>query len=412
MAFQTNKGATSSFSSSSSFSATSSTTHRWSYDVFLSFRGEDTRNGFTSHLHKTLCDKGFNTFIDNNLQRGGEISIELLKTIVSSKVSIIVFSENYASSSWCLDELVKILECKKNIGQLVLPVFYNVDPSEVRGQKKGFGVALTEHEEKFKDNIDKVKNWRTALKEVGSLSGWHYKNGDTEAKFIQNIVENIPKCTPVFVGKCLVGVKPRAKAVESLLSMELDEVRIVVIHGLPGIENVRETLETKDGIIKLQGQLLKEISRDENEEIHSPSKGINLIKNRLRSKNVLLVLDDVDTLERIEKLFGDCNWFTSRSRVIITTAADPQLLAPLGKVYTTYKVKELDKHEALQLFEKHAFHGKKPNKDYSELTNQVIQYAQGLPIALIIIARDLCGRTTHEWKITIDKYNKISNEDI
>ncbi|XP_030946044.1 TMV resistance protein N-like [Quercus lobata] len=238
MAFQTNKGATSSFSSSSSFSATSSTTHRWSYDVFLSFRGEDTRNGFTSHLHKTLCDKGFNTFIDNNLQRGGEISIELLKTIVSSKVSIIVFSENYASSSWCLDELVKILECKKNIGQLVLPVFYNVDPSEVRGQKKGFGVALTEHEEKFKDNIDKVKNWRTALKEVGSLSGWHYKNGDTEAKFIQNIVENIPKCTPVFVGKCLVGVKPRAKAVESLLSMELDEVRIVVIHGLPGIGKI------------------------------------------------------------------------------------------------------------------------------------------------------------------------------
>ncbi|KAF3961449.1 hypothetical protein CMV_013939 [Castanea mollissima] len=177
MAFQTNKGATSSFSSSSSssFSSTPST-HQRSYDIFLSFRG-DTRNGFTSHLHKTLCDKGFDTFIDNNLLRGGEISIELLKAIESSKVSIIVLSEKYASSSWCLDELVKILECKKNIGQLVLPVFYNVDPSDVRGQKREFGVALTEHEEKFKDNIDKVQNWRMALKEVGSLSGWHYKNG-------------------------------------------------------------------------------------------------------------------------------------------------------------------------------------------------------------------------------------------
>ncbi|KAF3948188.1 hypothetical protein CMV_025783 [Castanea mollissima] len=176
MAFQTNKEATSSFSSSSSFSSTPST-HQRSYDIFLSFRGEDTRNGFTSHLHKTLCDKGFDTFIDNNLLRGGEISIELLKAIESSKVSIIVFSENYASSSWCLDELVKILECKKNIGQLVLPVFYNVDPSEVRGQKREFGVALTEHEAKFKDNIDKVQNWRMALKEVGNLSGWHYMNG-------------------------------------------------------------------------------------------------------------------------------------------------------------------------------------------------------------------------------------------
>ena len=262
---------------------------------------------------------------------------------------------------------------------------------------------------------------------------------DTESKFIQTIVENISrtllKCTPLFVGNCLVGVQPRAKDVESLLSMELDEVRMVVIHGLPGIgkttiakavykrianqfdgssflENVRETLETKDGIIKLQGQLLKDIARDENEKIHSTSKGIYLIKNRLRSKNVLLVLDDVDTFERIEKLFGDFNWFTSRSRVIITTAADPQLLAPLGKVYTTYEVKELDKHEALQLFQKHAFLGMKPDKDYFELTNQIIQYAQGLPLAVVIIACDLFGKTKPKWESALHKYNKIPNKDI
>ena len=137
---------------------------------------------------------------------------------------------------------------------------------------------------------------------------------DTESKFIQTIIENIPrtilKCTLVFVGKCLVGVKPRAKDVESLLSMELDEVRIVVIHSLPGIgkttiakavynrianhfdrsiflENVRETSETKDGIIKLQGQLLKEILGDENLKIHGISEGINLIKKGLCCKKVL-----------------------------------------------------------------------------------------------------------------------------
>ena len=165
---------------------------------------------------------------------------------------------------------------------------------------------------------------------------------DTEYEFIQTIVENIArtllKCTPVFVGKCLVGVKPRAKAVERLI--ELNEVRMVVIHGLPGIgkttiakavynrianhfdgssflENVRENSKTKDGIIKLQDQLLKEISGDKNLKIHSTSKGINLIKNGLRCKKVLLILDDVDTLERIVNLLGDCNWFTSGSRVII-----------------------------------------------------------------------------------------------
>ena len=105
-----------------------SSTHQWNYDVFLSFRGEDTRYGFISHLYQVLCDNGFNTFIDDNLQKGKEISAELLKTIESSMILIIVLSENYASSTWCLDEIVKILECKNNC-KLVLPIFYKVDPS-------------------------------------------------------------------------------------------------------------------------------------------------------------------------------------------------------------------------------------------------------------------------------------------
>ena len=156
--------------------SSSSSTRRWGHDVFLSFRGEDTCSGFTSHLHQALDDKGFNTFIDYNLQRGEEISKQLLETIESSMILIVVLSKNYASSTWCLDELVKIVECRKNNGQLVLPVFYKVDPSEVCKQDREFGVALAKHEEKFKDNMDKVQRWRTALNEVGCLSGWHYDN--------------------------------------------------------------------------------------------------------------------------------------------------------------------------------------------------------------------------------------------
>ena len=91
----------------------SSSTRQWDYDVFLSFRGEDTRNGFTGHLYRALCEKGIKTFIDNDLQRGEEISGELLKAIRSSRISIIIFSQNYAFSAWCLDELVEILNCKK-----------------------------------------------------------------------------------------------------------------------------------------------------------------------------------------------------------------------------------------------------------------------------------------------------------
>ena len=152
--------------------SSSSSTHRWRYDVFLSFRGKDTRNGFTGHLYKALCDNGIYTFIDNDLWKGEEISEDLHKTIERSMISVVVFSENYAKSRWCLDELVKIMQCRTN-GQLVLPLFYRVYPSEVRNQRGNFGAAFTKFEEKFKN---KVQSWRTALREVASLSGWHYDN--------------------------------------------------------------------------------------------------------------------------------------------------------------------------------------------------------------------------------------------
>ena len=91
-----------------------------------------------SHLYQVLCDNDFNTFIDDNLQKGEEISAELLKTIESSMILIIVLSENYASSTWCLDELVKILECKNNC-KLVLPIFYKVDPYKYANKRESLG---------------------------------------------------------------------------------------------------------------------------------------------------------------------------------------------------------------------------------------------------------------------------------
>ena len=141
------------------------------FDVFLSFRGEDTRRGFVSHLHDALTRCSIRTFIDDNLPRGENISEELFKAIENSSASIIVFSKNYASSSWCLNELAKIIECTKK----VLPIFYQVPPSEVRKQKGDFGKTLTKLEKRIKDKT-KVQRWRDALSKAANISSWDDKN--------------------------------------------------------------------------------------------------------------------------------------------------------------------------------------------------------------------------------------------
>ena len=166
---------TSSFrASSSSSSSTLSIPRTSTYDVFLSFRGEDTRYNFTDHLYNALFNRGIRTFRDEKLRRGEAIAPELLKAIEESRSSVIVFSENYARSRWCLDELVKIMECRKDLGHTVIPIFYHVDPSHVRNQEGSFGEAFAGYEKNWKD---KIPRWRRALTEAANLFGWHLLDG-------------------------------------------------------------------------------------------------------------------------------------------------------------------------------------------------------------------------------------------
>ncbi|CAL5380680.1 unnamed protein product [Camellia sinensis] len=156
-----------------------------SYHVFLSFRGEDTRKTFTDHLYTALKHAGFRTFRDaDEIERGENIKSELQKAIQESRISIVVFSKNYASSSWCLDELVRILKRRRTTGHVVLPVFYHVDPSHVREQMGSFKKSFIRHEKKFhseagerKDDWKgKMQEWRAALREAVDLAGMNLQN--------------------------------------------------------------------------------------------------------------------------------------------------------------------------------------------------------------------------------------------
>ncbi|KAJ6883725.1 TMV resistance protein N-like [Populus alba x Populus x berolinensis] len=314
-------------SSSSSFSRLG-----WHYDVFLSFRGEDTRKNFTDHLYTALQNAGIHTFRDDNeLPKGEEISSHLLKAIKESKISIVVFSKVYASSTWCLDELSEILDCRQTARQIVLPVFYDIDPSDIRKQKRSFAEAFDRHEERFKEETEKVQKWRTALVEAGRLSGFELRsiaNGH-ESKLIQMIVEEVlSKLNPRYIKVATypVGIDSQVKDIISMLCVGTNEVRIVGIYGMPGIGkttiakavfnqichkfegsscllNIRERLHKKRGLLQLKQQLLRDASKGYI-RLHDDDEGINRIKSQFRRKRVLVILDDVDQLNNLRDLTG------------------------------------------------------------------------------------------------------------
>ncbi|XP_042960982.1 disease resistance protein RPV1-like [Carya illinoinensis] len=410
----------------------------WVYDVFLSFRGEDVRQNFISHLYDALRKKGINTYIDDHLERGKEILPTLLKAIEESRILIIVFSKNYASSMWCLEELMKILECREMKQQIVIPVFYKVRPSIVRRQKKNYGEALANYKDKLNDDT-KVDSWKAALKEVANLSGFHLKKDGNESEFIHSIIQlvdsKIINQTYFEVANHPIGVVSRVQHVYSLLSIgENDIVHMVGIFGVGGIgkttiakaiyniisskfegscflKNIRETSKSEYGLVQLQETLLSNILGASSVcNIGHVDRGINVIKNKLCYKRVLLILDDVDDWEQLKALARNRDWFGSGSRIIITTR-DKNLLSNY-EVDATYEVEELNHYEALELFSLCAFKRKKPLDNYMELTQRIIRYAGGLPLALEVLGLDLCGRSIHEWESALEEYKRIPHQKI
>jgi hypothetical protein len=151
--------------------------NRYRYDVFISFRGVDTRNTFVDHLYAHLIRKGIFVFKDDKqLQKGESISPQLLQAIKDSRVFIIVFSKNYASSTWCMDEMTAIAECLTK--QTVFPVFYDVDPSLVRKQNGQYliAIAVCLHANRLKCDPEKFDGWKRAMTYFAGIAGWDVRN--------------------------------------------------------------------------------------------------------------------------------------------------------------------------------------------------------------------------------------------
>nr|WIL60063.1 nodulation protein [Melilotus officinalis] len=404
---------------------------RW--DVFLSFRGEDTRECFTKKLYESLHKQGIRAFMDDEgLDRGDHIATRLLEAIDDSAASIVIISPNYADSHWCLDELNRI----SDLNRLLIPVFYRVDPSHVRKQLGPFEDGFKYLEKRFGNEDGRVKKWRESMLKLGGVAGFVFNSSDDgeHENLIRRLVQRVLRelsNTPMVVAEFAVGINERVEKVMDLLQVHSKGVKVLGLYGMGGvgkttlakalfnslvghferrcfISNVRQVSSTEDGLVSLQSNVIKDLSSNEGPQsfIGDVNDGTSVIKSIVRENRVLLVLDDVDNVNQLDALIGKREWFYGGSCIIITTR-DTTVL-PEKHVNKLYEVTELHTEEALELFSYHALRKKEPPQNFMSFSNQIVSLTGRMPLALEVFGCFLFGkRRVEEWEDAVEKLRTI-----
>ncbi|XP_030518044.2 disease resistance protein RPV1-like [Rhodamnia argentea] len=410
------------------------------YEVFLSFSGPDTRTGITDHLYCRLKDAGVRTYLDNKeLRIGEEIGPELLGAIEQSKISIPIFSEGYASSKWCLNELAHMVGCRRK-GQIITPLFYHVKPSEVRYLTSGYGEALLAHKDKKRVDNATIRKWRAALKEINAIHKLHLQllfflppvvSTAHEGQLVKHIVTKVLselKKAYLVVTDSLVGVDHSVKEILGMIGTNMDDVKIVGIHGMGGIgkttlakvvynklsrdfahccylDDVRDTSNLK-GIVHLQNRLISNLSGQAHPPVDCVDEGIRMIEERFSSLEALILLDDVDENSQLSALLGRCCCFGPGTLILITTRNE--IVLRKFDVKLIYPVGEMDLKRSLQLFSKHAFRRDHPPLEKLEQSREIVKIAQGLPLVLEVMgsALSLCAQREDIWNEYLEKWKK------
>ncbi|KAK2353092.1 disease resistance protein RUN1 [Trifolium repens] len=401
------------------------------YDVFISFRGEDTRNSFTSHLHAALSRSSIRTYIDYKIDKGNEVGAELLKAIKRSTLFLVVFSKNYASSTWCLNELIEIMKCNKK-GHDVIPVFYHIDPSHVRKQTGSYHTSLENHK---KQGNEKMQKWKDALFEAANLSGFHYNKDRTEHELIEDIVKEVlGKLNHKYTNELRFHFIPdeNYSQVESSININSREVRIIGLWGMGGIgktslaaalfhkvstqyegscflENVAEESQ-RHGLNYIYNRLLSTLLR-EDICIDTVKVMPSIVMRRLRCMKAFVVLDSLDSSKLLENLIGvGRGWLRDGSTVIVTTRNKDVLIS--GGVDEIYEVQKLNFQNSLKLFSLNAFNKPQPKQGYEEASKRAVVYAKGIPLVLKVLGSFLHSKSKEEWDSALAKLMEVPNAEI
>ncbi|XP_039163892.1 TMV resistance protein N-like [Eucalyptus grandis] len=420
--------------------ASSTSVNGNNYYVFLSFRGPDTRKGFVDHLYQRLKAVGLRyhpNFVfrdDEDLPFGENIGENLIRAIERSKVSIPVISENYADSEWCLRELIHIMKCKESRGQMVLPVLYKVTPKDVRKLKGAFGKAYKSCKDKFEEEVKQqgplALRKAVALKVFESEKFADGHEGELVNELIEIILREQQHDFQPHLPVNLVAINDRVAKVMELMDLACPDTQIIGIWGMGGIgkttlatiiyknlfdnfecrsslKDIRETAKSNKGMRHVQSLLISDMTSKKKSTVRDPEMGINMIRSSCENKKVLILLDDVDHQDQLDKLIGHCN-FGSGSRIIITCRDK----AILKSEYEMYELKEMNHEDSMLLFSRCAFEEEQPPTDLAALSSNIVATTGGLPLALIVIGSLLKEKDRKEWEETLQKLRNAPNETV
>ncbi|XP_006588011.2 disease resistance protein RUN1 [Glycine max] len=228
--------------------------------------------------------------------------------------------------------------------------------------------------------------------------------------------------------KGLVGIDKKIADIESLIRKESKDTRLIGIWGMGGIgkttlpqevfnklqseyqgsyflANEREQ-SSKDGIISLKKEIFTELLGHV-VKIDTPN---SLPNDTIRRMKVLIVLDDVNDSDHLEKLLGTLDHFGAGSRILITTRDEQVLNA--NKADEIYRLREFNFDKAFELFKLNAFNQSDNQSEYDELSQRVVNYAKGIPLVLKVLARLLRGKNKEVWESELDKLEKMPLREV
>ncbi|XP_059072539.1 disease resistance protein RUN1 isoform X2 [Cryptomeria japonica] len=403
-----------------------------SFDVFINHCGVDVKYTLATTISHKLTALGISVFLDaHSLQLGDVIPAQIQEAIRTATLHIAIFSVNYANSPWCLAELSSMLKT----GNRVIPVFYHVDPSDLRwmGKEKGiYAPAFSQYQLKGRYSKEKLDEWKMALEDASLRSGCVIKDSRDEAMQLKNIVNMVSKelgKVPFLVADKPVGLVDIVRDFEEVVESG-PNAQIVGIVGMGGAGKTTLAKElynrkspsfkycsfvfavrdaaSKNALHEKQKMLLKELGVQD-VAFDNIERGKAILANRLRSVPALIVLDDVDHGSQLDALLPTKDGLASDSLVIVTSR-ELNLLAKWGAAI--YRIKALNPLHAKELFCWHAFLQSHSQEGFEKIVEKFLQACDGLPLSIAVFGGLVYGKSKDYWESQLDKIFRILPGDV